>query len=658
MKNVSRTFENIVYGNGNKNYIGKIPITLADGTELLIDNSDIWDGGIQVIDKTSNSGNFDIGFCACDEAVLKINNITGKYSSYDFNNAVARPQTGLQIEDAKEYVKHGVFTVDLPESVGSYISLSCIDNMHKLDRYIDTLTGTSAGLLVSNICTACGVSLKNAGFDGYNKELTLPGNVTEMTYRQALGFICQAIGTFAKFDGDGLLEIKWYDTGAFETGDSLDGGVFDNTALPSYQTGDNADGGDFTFSETINFDGGTFLDMQRYHHVYSMQNLTVATDDVVITGIKVVNEEVSVLFGTEEYALSISDNPFIAGRENDVANYLGQRIVGMRFRPLSITGRSNVLIEAGDPVVVSDRKKNKYQCFATSFNFTIGKSMQLTCDAATPRTNSSDGLSAKTETIKQARKVAKQELGTYDLMVQQLTSLIANGVGVFKSEELDENGGKTYYTHDKPTMAESTIRWYINSGGQVEEKKINGIWTVVSGTDNEGNALYNTLTARGINADWINAGILQGIRVLAETGKIANLEIVPQGLQMLETETTKYFFIEIGNSLMQFFNNEILLTGSAGNGYTIGGGDGTCFLLTNGTLHGVSTTTDTTTNKTTVSIRSTDDNACILLNNRPVLQELTTAQQNIATLQSKVNVMEGQIASMQQSIDYILTQLP
>ncbi len=499
MKNASREFMDMVYS-GNKQYLGKAHITLANGTELFIDNSDIWEDGIQIIEQTSNSGSFDLGFCACDQLIFKIKNIEGKYSNYNFNNAVIRPQTGLQLSETVEYLKCGVYTVDLPQSVGSYISLSCIDNMYKLDRKILNLGGTVVGVLVYNIAIACGVTLKTANFDGYDRTVTLPDNITELTYRQALSFICQTIGAFARFDGDGLLEIKWYDTGAFETSDRLDGGYFDYTIETSYQSGDSADGGNFTdYNSGDSIDGGTFLDMDRYHHIYSLQSLNVATDDVVITGIRVTNGEATYLFGTEEYALGITDNPFTVGKEQEIATYLGNKIVGMRFRPLTVTARSNPLIEAGDPAYVSDRKGNYYQCYITNYNFVIRQNMQLACDAASPQANSAEGLNASTELTRKARRVAQEEISAYDQVVQQFTNLMTYGFGLHKSEEKLEDGSTIYYMHDKPKREESNAIWKFGSNGLVLSTDQGVTW----GVDTNGNMLVKVLTAIGVNAEWI-----------------------------------------------------------------------------------------------------------------------------------------------------------
>jgi hypothetical protein len=575
MINSSKEFEQIVYGKGNKSYLGKANIDLASGVSLPIENSDIWDGGIQITEQTSNSGSFDIGFCACNQAVIKLNNTEDKYSAYDFNNAVIRPCVGLQLSKTVEYLKRGVFTVDLPEQVGSYISLTCMDYMYKLDKKITNLIGSTAGIFVGNICTACGVSLKSARFDGYNRELTLPSNITEYTYRQALGFICQAIGAFARFDGDGLLEIKWYDTGAFETGAVLNGGTFDN-ATP-YASGDTADGGDFTFSETTNFNGGTFTDMKRYHHIYSLQSMAVATDDVVITGIRVTNDNTTYLSGSEDYALEIADNPFTVGIEEEIAVYLGSRIIGMRFRPLSVTARSNPLIEAGDPAYISDRKGNSYICYITNYNFAIRQNMQIACDAATPQANSLDGLSPKIQTIIQARKIVKQEISSYDLAVQQLTNLMAYSFGVYKTEEKQPDGSIIYYMHNKPTLAESQTIWKMTADAFAVSTDGGQTWN--AGFDSSGNAILNVLSAIGVNADWIkvltyftvgdkfsvdSTGHLKAVdadlsgKITAESGTIAGMDITSTSLE-------RTYQVDTGNGTQNYTTK----LGFSGNFFSI-----------------------------------------------------------------------------------------
>ncbi len=53
---------------------------------------------------------------------------------------------------------------------------------------------------------------------------------------------------------------------------------------PSYQTGDSADGGSFLpWTDGDSLDGGTFDSLQEYHHLYALNSISVATDDVVMT---------------------------------------------------------------------------------------------------------------------------------------------------------------------------------------------------------------------------------------------------------------------------------------------------------------------------------------------------------------------------------------
>ena len=236
MINASKEFNQVVYGQENKIYVGKATIKLYDNTVLEVDSSEIWQGGIEITEQTSSSGNFDIGFCSCKQLVLKIKNTNNEFSSYDFYDAEIIPFVGLELSETTEYIKKGVFTVDDPVSQGPYISLTCMDNMHKLDKNVTSLSGSTAGQLVLNIASACGVTLANVNFDGHNMGLDIPEDITQYTYRQVLSYICQTIGAFAFFNVDGNLEIKWYDTGAFEQADNLDGGFFDKGGhIPTWE---------------------------------------------------------------------------------------------------------------------------------------------------------------------------------------------------------------------------------------------------------------------------------------------------------------------------------------------------------------------------------------------------------------------------------------
>ncbi len=63
--------------------------------------------------------------------------------------------------------------------------------------------------------------------------------------------------------------------------------------------------------------------------------------------------------GNDGYVLAVSKNKLIQGDSgNTIASLLGTKIIGMRFRTFSASGLSDPTIEAGDPVVLIDRKGN------------------------------------------------------------------------------------------------------------------------------------------------------------------------------------------------------------------------------------------------------------------------------------------------------------
>lgn len=580
MQNVSNEFKRILYGDEGRIFYGKANIILSDDTKLVIGNEDIWQGGIQISEMTSNSGNFEIGMCACNQLILKINNTTDKYSDYNFEGAVITLYIGLQLSKTVEYIKKGVFTVDLSEQVGSYISLTCLDNTYMLDKPFSNVTinfpCTSLQLLQA-VCTYCGLPTVST-FTNSNFTIQKRPEDEALTCRDIVSYIAQISGCFARCNVNGVLELKWYDIGAFEQSDNLDGGIFDKDT--PYSSGDTADGGNFiNYNTGDNIDGGTFLQMQRYHHIYSLSQATIGTDDVVITGIQVTDSTETpetVLFGMSGYILAISENPLIQSKSDAqiVADLVGKKMVGMRFRTLSVSAKSDPTIEAGDVAYVSDRKGNSYQTLITSLDFIIRNYMGITCDAETPSKNSSTRYSAVTKSVVKARNEARKEITAYDIAVQQLTNLMVNSFGAFKSEEKLEDGSTIYYMHNKPTRAESQTIWKMTADAFAVSTDGGKTWN--AGIDSQGNAVVNVLSAIGINAEWIKVlstftvgnnfsvnsdGILRATnanltgKITANSGKIGPFDISKQGLM---------------SDIMQFYENNdyplIWLTKKGPNG--------------------------------------------------------------------------------------------
>lgn len=510
MINTSNEYKAVV-GSANRKFYGTAEITLLDGTVLNLDSTNIV--GSKFDDAVSQQGHFTIGAAIINKHTLSINNMYDEYSSYDFTGAIIRPSIGLQLSSTIETLNKGVFTADDPKVRGSVVTLTALDNMAKFDRPfkdVSIVFPTTALILLTAICAHCGVSLATTSFlnSGYTIATRPLDDATNC--REVVSWIAQISGNFARCNTSGQLELKWYDFQVFETEANYSGGEFDSSA--PYSSGDNINGGNFDdYTSGDNVNGGTFDIYSRFHHIYALNNFTGSTDDVVITGIKVTdNAEAanSVLYGESGYVISIEGNNLIQSQSDAqiVANSVGAKIVGMRFRPCSLTAISDPSREAGDVAYVSDRKGNVYQALLTSVSSGIYQNDNISCDAESPSRNSAVRYSDATKAIIEARKNTEQKLTAYDLLVKQMTDVITHGYGMFKTEVVDGSGATIFYLHDKKTMDESTVRWFTTSEGTIEQTKSGGVWVTVSGTDKQGNALYNYLTARKISADLISTG--------------------------------------------------------------------------------------------------------------------------------------------------------
>jgi hypothetical protein len=512
MINTSNEFKEVVKGQDRQFYSGAT-ITLSDSTVLTLDNSRIMSKKIE--DMTSQSGSFNIGSAIVNRLVMSINNYDDEYSDYDFTDAVIRPTVGLQLSETIETLNKGVFNSDSPKFKSSVITLTALDNMAKFDKPFSGVTQVfpcTAQDLLNTVCSYCGVILGTSTFDHDDYVIQSRPADEATNCREVVSWIAQLGCNFARCNTSGALEIKWYDTGVFEEETNLDGGKFDDTDEESYQSGDSADGGNFdNYASGDTFDGGTFDIFSRYHHLYTaMATPNIATDDVIITGIQVTDSSETpnkVLFGSTGYVIAIEKNDLIQSQSdaNAVANFIGAKLVGVRFRPMSLSVRSDPSIEAGDVAYVSTRK-GTYQILLSNVSYGIGQFTRISCDAESPARNSSARYSESTKTYVKARETTEKHISDYDLLVQQMTMLIAGGYGMYQTSITDESGGTIYYLHDKKTMAESAVRWFTTSEGMIEQNQVGGVWVTVSGVDKQGNALYNTLTARKISADIVRTG--------------------------------------------------------------------------------------------------------------------------------------------------------
>ena len=124
-----------------------------------------------------------------------------------------------------------------------------------------------------------------------------------------------------------------------------------------------------------------------------------------------------------------------------------------------------------------------------------------------------DARSTLASTISEISQDSKNAVanasGFLDNTIQQFTSLIANGLGLFVTREaVGETGGYKYYLHNRPTLADSQYQWTFNSNGFAVSQDYGATWT--AGIDADGNAVFNSIAANSVDAMSINGAEITG----------------------------------------------------------------------------------------------------------------------------------------------------
>lgn len=502
MRDISNRFKN-EQNNDNRNYLKYADITLTDGTIINLTNADFWSNGMKFEDSVSDDNAFKIGSANINTLNLSINNFDGKYTDYDFTDATVICYVGIELESedtsalldttgdkildttGNEIIVHKnaliekirictMTVIDTPYQNTTIIELQCEDNMRKFDRDYSASKlryPATRKQIIQDACKVCGVTLDTLNF--YQDSYQIPARPDDeaLTFRQVLTWVCQIGCQYARCDKYGRLTIKWYDT--------------------------------------------EIADANRVV-IKSTNGFTPNLDDVVITGVQVTeylestseNEEASsYLYGEEGYVLKISENKLIPqGTGEVVANMIGEKCVGMSFRPFETECLTDIVLEAGDAVLITDRKGNKYKSYLTNVVLQPGSFEQISCNAESAARNSSKTYSLVTQAAVDARKSVWRERTTREQALQEFKDRLDNSTGVYTTVQTQQDGSKIFYLHDKPTLAESQAVWKMTA--EAWGVSTDGGQTWNGGMTVDGDTIVRILNAVGVNADWINAGAI------------------------------------------------------------------------------------------------------------------------------------------------------
>ena len=438
-----------------------------------------------------------------------------------------------------EKVNAGRYYIDEYTYDGSNVTLVGYDDMSQFDvPCVDTsIIWTSASKTIENLITDALSVTSNLSLWNASGTLPIPTGyeVTQkpqqwdtMTCHDIIAYCAQIMNCFAHIvyvdtsPGYYAIKFEWYATSQL-TANQYDGGTFDTDTTP-YSDGATLDGGSFDPWNTGDaVDGGTFGDRAGVHIIPSPYDLTVDTDDVMITGVTVTLSSSDNINATDDtkdyttpldppgtnppvkgeagYVINISGNPFIetTAQAETVAAFIYSHIGGMRFRPLSASVVENPSIEAGDVAIVTGRNENTYSCFLSHVTYSVNAATQISCDAESSKQNLKARYSETQKTQAIIRQVLERSATNTETAMHSILSAYAASMGLYDISYTDpQTGAVIYQFGDHSTQAQSQIIWRLTAGALTVSSNGGRTWNAALSVN--GTAVLQRLYAVGIEA--------------------------------------------------------------------------------------------------------------------------------------------------------------
>ena len=371
--------------NGETPFV-RMQLTTSSGRTIWLEDGQFWGSSVSFNEATSQDGAFTVGDAIIGGFNFSLTNFDRSLDSIDFEGAVVVPFIYYDINGTREYLPKGIFYVSSHSTSGNIIKCTAYDGLKLLDQSSTTITyPITVQNLVQTICTANNITLATQSIPHGSFRITEPlkdssGNSTVITDRQKLAYACQCIGCFARMNEEGHLEVKWYD---FENPVNIST-TFDGKSLWTATiavTGLNIEVGNGSGAlMAMSIDGNGNLNYIRSSEVTDVFHIDSAgrlvatvssgatyvintSGELIRTGEEIVvpssdtgNDNITVLYGTDDRVIKISGNPYITvANLVTVCENISEAIFGKSFRPGTLPVLGNPCLQAGDVLQVTDR---------------------------------------------------------------------------------------------------------------------------------------------------------------------------------------------------------------------------------------------------------------------------------------------------------------
>lgn len=468
----------------NSNYYVTANAVLRDGTTLSLGKEDFYLDGNGIVD-SSDSGDFPVGVAIEKTATLALVNDDDRFSDYNFAGAQFTLFLNLQLSDRLETIRRGTFIVSKKPATSDEINLTLLDYMSKAETDYKTNLALpcSAREVLEDACQQTGIVLGDATFK--NADYQVQKKPENTTFRAVIGMVAALAGGNARIDENDNLRIITFDDGV---------DTITLETIPWYDINGN------TILDIDSNEIETILERKGFKPNF-INNLTYDVDDVVVTGVKYIDNEAEYKYGTDGYVITI-DNKLLSGNEQTGVDLIGKELVGMRLRPFSCDSIAIGYATFGDRITFSDIKGNIYYSYLTDVDFAFSGSTSFSCNAKSMEDIDADYPDSMQVEVDNLKKDSEKKITAYDAKLKQMNELAANTLGFYFTEEIQPDGSSISYRHDKPSLKDSKVIYKTGVDGFF--LSVDGGRTWKAGFDSNGDAVLNILYAIGIQSDWIN----------------------------------------------------------------------------------------------------------------------------------------------------------
>ena len=511
-----------------------ITVTLTNNTVITFTEDDLVLGGCNVL--RDNGGDvFPFGYVYCSQLTLSVYDKPA-IQNVNFKGATVVISGDYDYGGENDYLfSNGTYTITQADLQGSIYQLIGYDDIGLTDKPCAITTGfpKKATTLFEQCCYDCGISYDTSRvYNGVrcfpsgwaNDNTMIPSMPDNLSYRQVMGMCAMFFGANVYISPfDNYVYVLPLKDSSSATLVSFWGGIFDD-GTPRYATGDEVDGGTFDpWNTGAAANAGTFGDDLDVVYLNDpLNHPKMALNDVTIGGVRVkIDQTEYTNTGASGYIINV-ENPLIIGNEQTLLDKIGASISGMKFRPFELEYTAYPWADLSQRVQFVDIQGRVLPSLITSIDMDLKGITRFKCTAESQ--DRADSKSSYRSAYKRADEVLETSLTaisnqmatvpgmiqtgltSYDTEMQRMVKLMANAFGAYQTKDVQQDGSVIYYMHDKSTLASSTNIWKMTSQGFTVSSDGGQTWT--AGMDASGKAVVNILSAIGVKADWITAGII------------------------------------------------------------------------------------------------------------------------------------------------------